>query len=928
MLNQQIHAAMIGLLVNAGRMLLLWLCLMASPLLHASPSVAFYYGNPVPVDRLQAYDWAVVEPAHLPSPPKGGNTQWFAYLSLGEITADRPYAKDVPAAWKASRNIAWGSWVIDQTSDEWPAFVVNRMVDPLWKAGYRGFFLDTLDSWQMIAKTDAERQKQIAGLMRTIAAIKARYPEARLIANRGFEVMDKIHPWLSAVAFESYFQGWNAEKRRYQPVSEEDRRWLDGQLKPIREQYRLPVIAIDYVPPADKALALATARKLRQAGFVPWVADPLLGSMGAGALEELPRTVLLLYSGNKGDTPLDSNMQYVATILNYLGYRHRLIDVTDLSSLPENLDDTAGIISSFAENKADVPLQIWLKKQIDRKIPWVVLNDFGFPLTPAWLKRLGLTSSSRVLGTKQVTIVKQSAALGFETSLQASGDIKSSFSGLTAANAEVLLELQNNQGVRYQPVAITDWGGYAMAPFVFRTLPDETNRWVIDPFQFLARALRLPALPVPDVTTENGRRILISHIDGDGFVSQAEMPGSPPAGEVMLKEILQKYSNLPITVSVIEGEIGAEGLYPAKSQLHEKIARQIFALPNVEIASHSYSHPFKWQPAATGETSEDYHLSIPGYSFDLDREIAGTAKYINTRLAPTGKKTRVLLWTGDCDPPEVAVRKARQARLLNMNAGDTVISKTLPTLTAVAPIGMYKGNELQIFAPNQNENVYTNNWTGPFYGYQRVIETFQMTESPRRLKPIDIYYHVYSASKKASLNALKRVYDWAVAQPVTPMFASEYIERAQGFFGMNLSRTFDGRYLISNTGALRTLRLPVSAGYPDMTASRNVAGFHDSQGVRYIHLSTDNAELALRPDKPSSPYLAYANAKLDDWTVLPKGLKFKLQGWVPLRFALGKAQACRLTVAGKPVNGRFDGELVHYQLPQNAASEIKLVCQR
>lgn len=50
-------------------------------------------------------------------------------------------------------------------------------------------------------------------------------------------------------------------------------------------------------------------------------------------------------------------------------------------------------------------------------------------------------------------------------------------------------------------------------------------------------------------------------------------------------------------------------------------------------------------------------------------------------------------------------------------------------------------------------------------------------------------------------------------------------------------------------------------------------------------------ELALSPDKPSLPYLAYANAKLDEWTVLPTGLKFKLQGWLPLRFALGKAQA-------------------------------------
>ena len=75
-------------------------------------------------------------------------------------------------------------------------------------------------------------------------------------------------------------------------------------------------------------------------------------------------------------------------------------------------------------------------------------------------------------------------------------------------------------------------GGYALAPYHVLTLPGAVSRrWVIDPFAFLARALALPDLPVPDPTTESGRRLLLVHVDGDGFPSRAERPGAPTAAQ-------------------------------------------------------------------------------------------------------------------------------------------------------------------------------------------------------------------------------------------------------------------------------------------------------------------------------------------------------------------------------------------------------------
>ena len=79
----------------------------------------------------------------------------------------------------------WKSEVLDQSNPAWREFFVNKVISPLWKRGYRGFFLDTLDSYQLFAKSAAARKKQQDGLIKLIKMIKDKYPDAHLIFNRG-----------------------------------------------------------------------------------------------------------------------------------------------------------------------------------------------------------------------------------------------------------------------------------------------------------------------------------------------------------------------------------------------------------------------------------------------------------------------------------------------------------------------------------------------------------------------------------------------------------------------------------------------------------------------------------------------------------------------------------------------------------------------
>lgn len=878
----------------------LLLCVFCGSTTANAFSPAFYYGTSPFPQELRVFDTWIVEPAQFLKDPtfiRQHQDKIFAYVSLGEVDAKRPYLSRLPDAWLAGENKTWKSRVIDQSAAAWPEFFVDEVIGPLREQGYHHFFLDTLDSYHLIATTPEARRQQEQGMIRAIRLLKSRYPDARLILNRGFEILPQIKELVTAVAAESLFQSWNNRSRRYESVNEADRAWLSKQLVQVRDELGLPVIVIDYVAPENRERAREVAAKIKAYGFIPWVSDGGLGTVGTGMLDPQPRRILMLYDENpEGDALKNSDMhRFAAMPINHLGYvpEYRNLRTDGLPEAPL-AGRYAGIVTWFrtSEVSRSAALAGWLAKQLDDGMPLAVLGFFGFEFDGSTEARFGLASGPRS-GSSKVSVIYRKPEAAFEVSPLPTGE---AFLPLSAGQAADVW-LRTGDGKRTQDaVAIMPWGGYALAPFVVSGLQvgEHANaRWVIDPIAFFRQALKLPDMPVPDVTTENGRRLLIAHVDGDGFASKAEFPGAPWAADVLYREILQRY-RIPTTVSVIQGETSKDGMYPQFAAQQEAIARKIFALPHVEAASHSFSHPFRWQALAQEGDGEGYNLHIPGYVYDEAREIDGSVAYVES-LLPAGKRCHIFLWTGDCNPAKSTLARSDQAGLLNMNGGETRMSRMHPTLTAVAPLGIPRDGHFQIYAPNQNENVYTNLWTGPFYGYERVIETFEMTETPLRLKPIDIYYHTYSASKPASLKALKKVYDWALSQPVLPLPASDYIRKVLDFNTLAIAREGDG-WRIAGGDAVRTLRIPQRMGYPDLARSRNVLGWWDEGKARYVHLGgAPTSLLVLANTLPSRPWIARANGRID---ADPAG--WTLTAAAPLEVEFGGTDRCSLLLDGKP----------------------------
>jgi polysaccharide biosynthesis protein PelA len=497
-------------------------------------SIGFHYGAKPPLDVLRSFDVVVVDPDHVIDPKphlqlSAGKSELFAYVSIGEVQASRKYFMQMPPSMTTGENKVWSSKVIDQSHPAWPQFFVEQIVTPLWANGYRGFFLDTMDSYQLIAKTDIQRQAQTKGLVAALKLLKAKFPQAKLIANRGFELLDTIHPLLMGMAAESLFSRYDHSNKAYSLVPENDFKWLKNQLDIARDKYKLTAISIDYVDPKNRQKTLDVARQIRALNFVPYVTDGALQTVGISNVAPIVRRVLLLHDQKiNNDAHSSAANRSMAMPLQYLGYRVELVDVTT-EKLPEELlsDRYSAVVTWFDNYQVATQRTVteFLLKAHDEGLKLLMLNQLPITRQGALQEKLGFEfSDARPKAPLHVAFADQKMA-NFETAVSLSSTDLTPIRNRLVSKPIITLADANSQ--QYAVAAITPWGGYIASPYALRTSlsgDQSAERWIIDPIEVIRASFAAPtSLPVADVTTENGRRMAFIHIDGDGFPSKAEI---------------------------------------------------------------------------------------------------------------------------------------------------------------------------------------------------------------------------------------------------------------------------------------------------------------------------------------------------------------------------------------------------------------------
>lgn len=588
----------------------------------------------------------------------------------------------------------------------------------------------------------------------------------------------------------------------------------------------------------------------------------------------MPRQVICLY---QDQATHDLQHRGVEVVLNHMGFIADLRDVEAVLPRGDQLEDVHGVIVWLSASTHSTPDQFleWLTT-IVRMGKKLVLLDTLPPISNherplaknqarEMLELLGLEfkgRTSRDVRSRE-TLVLDPATVGFERPYQ---DPFAELPGLRSKSPEhrVHLALRDKiSGVRSDLVLSAPWGGIALQPALYSINPvNFQKQWILNPFKFLEHCLAPGERPIPDVTTLNGSRTIYCHIDGDAFSGICMFDQKKYCGEYLYENILKKFPyphTLSLVYSWFDPEVSKVKMYyvakdkslvtseikidPAERQLWIKQAREIFSQPWVEPALHGYGHPLYWKKKILA-------IYAQGKDFNLNDEFDLSLKIMNT-LIPQDKPVRLFLWTGDCAPTLEQLAHLDNLGLMNLNGGDPILDPAHDSHFNLAPLTRRVGDQLQVYSSGSNENIYTNLWTGPFYGFRNVIQTFERTEEPRRLSPVNIYYHWYSAERKASLQAVDDVYSWARRQQLTPIWATRHVENVHGFLSCRIAR--DGEdWLISNNGRLRTLRLDRDDRIPEVSRDNNILGYHIDKGRTYIHLGPGPSTRLRWNESPSS----------------------------------------------------------------------------
>ena len=448
--------------------------------------------------------------------------------------------------------------------------------------------------------------------------------------------------------------------------------------------------------------------------FLFFLLLPHLGVAASGSA--VPRHVLALYDAGKYPDPfytplhqgLEFALNHLGLVVDYHPMQEPLPLHTDMSSyvgtlvwkaFPEQaVQDPSGycrwLVDEMSQGRRVVVLEyLGVEKNKKKEYPVECLNVF---------KKIGLEYQGEFaddplfleITSKEDNVVEYERRLDFMDQLLYSlfKPVKPDvISYLTMRRLD--MEDSNSSLVVTSPR-----GGYVHPSYVMRTSVGLDRRQLyLNPFIYFQAAFGLGGAPVPDVTTINGRRIFYTHIDGDGIFNVSNIDRKSFSAQVILDNVLRRYSHLPFTVGLITG-------YFDKNQYQGEHIRELYrnmlSLPNVEVASHGYAHPLNWEKGT-------YAVEIGGYHYSPRYEVQGSVAKLTALLKDLAipKPVSLFQWTGNCLPNPEHIGYAEQANLLNINGGDSRYDHVMDSHAYLAPLSRSVEGHRQIYSSFSNENI-------------------------------------------------------------------------------------------------------------------------------------------------------------------------------------------------------------------------------
>lgn len=213
-------------------------------------------------DRLKEFDVAIVHSSALALEPnakelvqelQASGTYVLAYVSVGEDGSEPKTGDGLGENGYASyyfyengqpmKNPGWNSYFVDAGNPVWQQTVLGR-AERAYSYGVDGLFLDTVDVVDVAYDT-------IGGMVDLIKKFDEKFPDAKLVPNRGFTVYPYITQYIDGVMFESFYSNYNSETGYFIDRTDTEKEYNQtlacNVINRARRYDYMPVFCLEYV---------------------------------------------------------------------------------------------------------------------------------------------------------------------------------------------------------------------------------------------------------------------------------------------------------------------------------------------------------------------------------------------------------------------------------------------------------------------------------------------------------------------------------------------------------------------------------------------------------------------------------------------------------------------------------------------------------
>ncbi len=245
---------------------------------------AAYYNYEKQGEDFADYELIVTDASYFPplEPIQALGTQVYGYVSIGEVRGDDPvyqFAKEKNLI--IGHNADWDSHIIDIREPWWHKYILEFVMPALEKDGFDGVMFDTITSPFNAAQGDDTMLEMHKAAVALIRSARERFPNLKIMVNRGFAILPEMAPYIDATLAESILA-----------VPDET---YPGQFRLLRRSYydsivamlhqiqkknpHLTIYSLDYWQMDDKSGTQELYKTQRDQGFIPYISTPDLRTL-------------------------------------------------------------------------------------------------------------------------------------------------------------------------------------------------------------------------------------------------------------------------------------------------------------------------------------------------------------------------------------------------------------------------------------------------------------------------------------------------------------------------------------------------------------------------------------------------------------------------------------------------------------------------